>query len=71
MPSAHVAPVSDLAEVITELTRERIVDLPAAAMSPVEQFEADIARHGFEEGGLRMSTIGELSGFTSPDCDGG
>jgi two-component system chemotaxis response regulator CheB len=69
VPSAHVAPVAELAEVITKLVGEKVADLPPA-MSPVEQFEADIAEHGLEEGGLRMSTIGEPSGFSCPDCDG-
>jgi two-component system chemotaxis response regulator CheB len=59
-----------MADIITKLTRAQVDDLSPAAMSPVEQFEADIAQHGLEEGGLRMSTIGEPSGFTCPDCDG-
>jgi two-component system chemotaxis response regulator CheB len=70
VPSAHVAPAAELAEVISKLAREQVDDLSPVAMSPVEQFEADIAQHGLEEGGLRMSTIGEPSGFTCPDCDG-
>jgi two-component system chemotaxis response regulator CheB len=70
VPSAYVAPVAELADAISKLTRERVDDLPPTAMSPVEQFEADIAERGLEEGGLRMNTIGEPSGFTCPDCDG-
>jgi two-component system chemotaxis response regulator CheB len=70
VPTAHVAPVSKLGDVIAALVDEPVGDLPPVMMSPSDLIEADIAEQGLQEGGLEMTTMGEPSGFTCPDCDG-
>jgi two-component system chemotaxis response regulator CheB len=71
VPTALIAPVSTLGDVLTALTREPVADQrPPATMSPSEMIEADIAENGPQEGDLVMDTMGGPSGFTCPDCDG-
>jgi two-component system chemotaxis response regulator CheB len=70
VPTAQVAPVSKLGDVITALVREPVHASPPATMSQLDLIEADIAEHGLREGDLQMDTMGDPSGFTCPDCDG-
>ncbi|QUQ64025.1 chemotaxis protein CheB [Kutzneria sp. CA-103260] len=70
VPTARVAPVAELAEVLTKLIAEPVAAGPANTMSPLDLVEADIAAHGLKEGRPNMDTMGDPSGFTCPDCDG-
>jgi two-component system chemotaxis response regulator CheB len=70
VPTARVAPATGLADVITELVGEPVETGPAATMSRTDLIEADIAENGLLEGGVTMTTVGDPSGFTCPDCDG-
>ncbi len=70
VPTAQVAPVAKLGEVLTALIAEPVAPGSANTMSPVDLAEVDIAVHGVKEGGPEMDTMGAPSGFTCPDCDG-
>ncbi|MFC0542353.1 chemotaxis protein CheB [Kutzneria chonburiensis] len=70
VPTANVAPVAKMADLITALTAEPVTDQPPNTMSRADLIEAHIAEQGLQEGGLEMTTMGEPSGFTCPDCDG-
>jgi two-component system chemotaxis response regulator CheB len=70
VPTANVAPIAKMADVITALTAEPVGDPPPNTMSHVDLIEAHIAEQGLQEGGLDMTTMGDPSGFTCPDCDG-
>jgi two-component system chemotaxis response regulator CheB len=70
VPTAHVAPVARLGDVLAALTSEPVAVLPPVTMSDADLVEAEIAERGLSEGGIDMDTMGEPSGFTCPDCDG-
>jgi two-component system chemotaxis response regulator CheB len=70
VPTAHVAPLARMGELLAALTREPLDGQSPAAMSRSDLMEAAIAEHGLDEGGVIMDSIGEPSGFTCPDCDG-
>ncbi|MEV6612013.1 chemotaxis protein CheB [Kutzneria sp. NPDC051319] len=70
VPTATVAPIAKLADVLAALVGEPVDDVLSADMSDADLIEAEIAEQGLPEGGLEMTTMGEPSGYTCPDCDG-